>query len=170
MINSKTCKFQSVLPSFVTILMWFLPFILNHWQGLMILSKLMWERYWILAKVTISSFTCFLDILHTYSQSNQFYSSLSCGDITGASLSVSRPTNAAGMPTEGEDIVTQEQFFAFIEQEIRKIDLFTKRMVSHDDHLNVHFLHPYTCTSITRYSQSPTHLTCFYFEPVVSTE
>lgn len=48
----------------------------------------------------------------------------------GASLSVSRPTNAAGMPLKAkEDIVTQEQFFSFIEQEIRKIDLFTKRMV-----------------------------------------
>jgi SPX domain protein involved in polyphosphate accumulation len=44
----------------------------------------------------------------------------------GASLSVQRPTNAAGLP---ENQSTQEQFFSFIEQEIRKIDLFTKRMV-----------------------------------------
>jgi SPX domain protein involved in polyphosphate accumulation len=44
----------------------------------------------------------------------------------GASLSVARPTNAAGLP---ENQSTQEQFFSFIEQEIRKIDLFTKRMV-----------------------------------------
>ena len=48
----------------------------------------------------------------------------------GASLSVARPTNAAGMPLQNkEDVVTQEQFFSFIEQEIRKIDLFTKRVV-----------------------------------------
>ena len=46
----------------------------------------------------------------------------------GASLSVARPTNAAGLP-ENEQKVSQEQFFGFIEQEIRKIDLFTKRMV-----------------------------------------
>eukprot|EP00596_Hydrurales_sp_CCMP1899_P008312 CAMPEP_0119042730 /NCGR_PEP_ID=MMETSP1177-20130426/16114_1 /TAXON_ID=2985 /ORGANISM="Ochromonas sp, Strain CCMP1899" /LENGTH=664 /DNA_ID=CAMNT_0007009715 /DNA_START=325 /DNA_END=2319 /DNA_ORIENTATION=+ len=48
----------------------------------------------------------------------------------GASLSVSRPTNAAGMPLGAkEDHVTQEQFFSFIEQEIRKIDMFTKKQV-----------------------------------------
>ena len=46
----------------------------------------------------------------------------------GASLSVARPTNAAGLP-ENEQKISQEQFFGFIEQEIRKIDLFTKRMV-----------------------------------------
>ena len=44
----------------------------------------------------------------------------------GASLSVARPTNAAGLP---ENQSTQEQFFSFIEQEIRKIDKFTIRMV-----------------------------------------
>lgn len=49
----------------------------------------------------------------------------------GASLSVARPTNAAGMPLGAkEDHVTQEQFFSFIEQEIRKIDMFTKKQVS----------------------------------------
>lgn len=48
----------------------------------------------------------------------------------GASLSVARPTNAAGMPLGAkEDHVTQEQFFSFIEQEIRKIDMFTKKQV-----------------------------------------
>jgi SPX domain protein involved in polyphosphate accumulation len=52
----------------------------------------------------------------------------------GASLSVSRPTNAAGMPIGAkEDHVTQEQFFSFIEQEIRKIDMFTKKQVDYND-------------------------------------
>ena len=67
---------------------------------------------------------------------------------SGASLSVSRPTNAAGMPTGGEDIVTQEQFFAFIEQEIRKIDLFTKRMVSRHHH-HTHFIHIHPSHSLS---------------------
>jgi SPX domain protein involved in polyphosphate accumulation len=46
----------------------------------------------------------------------------------GTSLSVARPTNAAGMPQAGEGI-TQEQFFSFLEQEMRKIDQFTKKQV-----------------------------------------
>eukprot|EP00981_Chlorochromonas_danica_P013550 scaffold6470_cov243-Ochromonas_danica.AAC.2 len=48
---------------------------------------------------------------------------------TATSLSVPRPTNAAGMPVEGPH-VTQEQFYAFLEQEMRKIEQFTKKQVN----------------------------------------
>jgi hypothetical protein len=44
------------------------------------------------------------------------------------SLSIPRPTNAAGMPVEGTQM-TQEQFYAFLEQEMRKIEQFTKKQV-----------------------------------------
>lgn len=44
------------------------------------------------------------------------------------SLSIPRPTNAAGMPLAGKQI-SQEQFFAFLEQEMRKIEQFTKKQV-----------------------------------------
>ncbi len=47
---------------------------------------------------------------------------------SGTSLSIPRPTNAAGMPVEGSEI-SQEQFYAFLEQEMRKIELFTKKQV-----------------------------------------
>ena len=106
----------------------------------MTLSKLMWERYWILAKVINSHSSLSVCLSLSISRSHLMMI-IFCG-VSGASLSVSRPTNAAGMPTEGEDIVTQEQFFAFIEQEIRKIDLFTKRMVSH--HYRHYILVPHT--------------------------
>lgn len=43
-------------------------------------------------------------------------------------MSIPRPTNAAGMPVEGSQI-TQEQFYAFLEQEMRKIEMFTKKQV-----------------------------------------
>ena len=45
-------------------------------------------------------------------------------------MSVPRPTNAAGMPVEevGSE-VTQEQFYAYLEQEMRKIEQFTKKQV-----------------------------------------
>lgn len=46
----------------------------------------------------------------------------------GTSLSIPRPTNAAGMPVQGP-AVTQEQFYAFLEQEMRKIEQFTKSQV-----------------------------------------
>lgn len=45
----------------------------------------------------------------------------------GTSLSVPRPTNAAGVPEE--NAVTQEQFYSFLENEMRKIELFTKAQV-----------------------------------------
>jgi len=44
----------------------------------------------------------------------------------GTSLSVPRPTNAAGMPV---DETTQEDFFIFLENEMRKIEEFTKQQV-----------------------------------------
>eukprot|EP01031_Cornospumella_fuschlensis_P036887 gene36887-44750_t len=44
------------------------------------------------------------------------------------SLSIPRPTNAAGMPVEGKHI-TQEEFYAFLEKEMRKIEQFTKEQV-----------------------------------------
>jgi SPX domain protein involved in polyphosphate accumulation/uncharacterized membrane protein YidH (DUF202 family) len=43
-----------------------------------------------------------------------------------ASLSVPLPTNAAGMPVEQ---MSQENFYAFLEQEMRKIEQFTKKQV-----------------------------------------
>lgn len=43
-----------------------------------------------------------------------------------ASLSVPLPTNAAGMPVEQ---MSQEKFYAFLEQEMRKIEQFTKKQV-----------------------------------------
>lgn len=43
-----------------------------------------------------------------------------------ASLSVPVPTNAAGMPVEP---MSQEKFYAFLEQEMRKIEQFTKKQV-----------------------------------------
>ena len=51
-----------------------------------------------------------------------------CKDVgKGTSLSVPRPTNAAGMPIE--DTITQEQFFTFLESEMRKIEEFTNGQV-----------------------------------------
>ncbi|KAJ1436068.1 VTC domain-containing protein [Ochromonadaceae sp. CCMP2298] len=48
----------------------------------------------------------------------------------GASLSISRPTNAAGMPTQRLDSgISQEDFYAFLEREMRKIEQFTKHQV-----------------------------------------
>ena len=47
----------------------------------------------------------------------------------GTSLSVPRPTNAAGIPFESKGEATQEMFFNFLDQEMRKIDQFTKKMV-----------------------------------------
>ena len=46
----------------------------------------------------------------------------------GTSLSVPRPTNAAGMPVDSVS-VTQEDFFSVLESEMRKIEEFTKQMV-----------------------------------------
>lgn len=43
----------------------------------------------------------------------------------GTSLSVPRPTNAAGVPDE----LTQESFYKLIEDEMRKIEQFTEKMV-----------------------------------------
>jgi preprotein translocase subunit SecE len=48
-------------------------------------------------------------------------------------LSIPRPTNAAGMPVEGTQM-TQEQFYAFLEQEMRKIEQFTKKQVMRSHH------------------------------------
>eukprot|EP01038_Epipyxis_sp_PR26KG_P008677 gene8677-11725_t len=49
------------------------------------------------------------------------------------SLSVPRPTNAAAMPYDqvgnGSSETTHEQFYSFLEQEMRKIEQFTKRQV-----------------------------------------
>ena len=43
----------------------------------------------------------------------------------GTSLSVPRPTNAAGVP----DALTQESFYTLIEEEMKKIDQFTEKVV-----------------------------------------
>lgn len=52
----------------------------------------------------------------------------------GTSLSVARPTNAKGVPeTEpknGKQGITQEQFYSTLENEMKKIDVFTKKMVT----------------------------------------
>ncbi len=48
----------------------------------------------------------------------------------GTSLSVPRPTNAAGIPLERPEEATQEQFYNMLEQEMRKIEQFTKKMVN----------------------------------------
>lgn len=50
----------------------------------------------------------------------------------GTSLSVTRPTNAAGVRVSrgsGEQI-TQEHFFSFLESEMKKIEQFTKKKVT----------------------------------------
>jgi len=48
----------------------------------------------------------------------------------GIALTVPPPTNAAGMPIPKEFAeMTQEQFYSFLEQEMRKIEQFTKKMV-----------------------------------------
>ena len=62
------------------------------------------------------------------------------------------------MPTEGEEIVTQEQFFACIEQEIRKIDLFTKRMVGHYHHHHIYSLHSSPSTLPSHTVEYPIHI------------
>jgi hypothetical protein len=54
---------------------------------------------------------------------------LICFLSTATSLTVPRPTNAAGVPLEGETI-SQEQFYAVVEQEMRKIEHFTRAKVS----------------------------------------
>lgn len=48
--------------------------------------------------------------------------------FTATSLTVPRPTNAAGVPLEGANI-SQEQFYAVLEQEMRKIEHFTRAKV-----------------------------------------
>lgn len=45
------------------------------------------------------------------------------------SLTIPRPTNAAGMPVDRAQEMTQEQFFLFLEQEMRKIEQFTQKQV-----------------------------------------
>jgi SPX domain protein involved in polyphosphate accumulation len=45
----------------------------------------------------------------------------------GTSLSVPRPTNAAGTPIKAT--ISQEDFFVFLENEMRKIEDFTKLKV-----------------------------------------
>eukprot|EP01041_Mallomonas_annulata_P011239 gene11239-23500_t len=48
----------------------------------------------------------------------------------GIALTVPLPTNAAGMPIDRAVLeLTQEQFYSFLEQEMRKIEQFTKKMV-----------------------------------------
>ena len=48
----------------------------------------------------------------------------------GTSLSIPRQTNAAGMPIEeASSNISQEQFYGFLEQEMRKIEQFTKKQV-----------------------------------------
>ena len=50
----------------------------------------------------------------------------------GTSLSVTRPTNAAGVRVSrgsGEQM-TQEHFFSFLESEMKKIEQFTKKKVT----------------------------------------
>lgn len=47
----------------------------------------------------------------------------------GTSLSVPRPTNAAGMPLRKAITSTQEDFFMVLESEMKKIEQFTKEHV-----------------------------------------
>jgi hypothetical protein len=47
------------------------------------------------------------------------------------SLTKSQPTNAKGVPDKATTVKTQEQFYAMLESEMRKIDDFTKKMVVH---------------------------------------
>ena len=50
----------------------------------------------------------------------------------GIALSVPAQTNAAGIPVDMDPALaslTQEQFYSFLEQEMRKIEQFTKKMV-----------------------------------------
>jgi SPX domain protein involved in polyphosphate accumulation len=47
----------------------------------------------------------------------------------GTSLTVPRPTNAAGMPVDQTVQVTQEDFFVFLESEMKKIEEFTRSQV-----------------------------------------
>jgi hypothetical protein len=49
--------------------------------------------------------------------------------FSATSLSIPRPTNAAGVPMIGNSDMTQEHFFSFLEQEMRKIEQFTKKQV-----------------------------------------
>lgn len=53
----------------------------------------------------------------------------------GTSLSIPRPTNSAGAPSSSTE-VTQEHFFSLLEQEMKKIELFTKKMVQ-QKHLTI---------------------------------
>lgn len=50
------------------------------------------------------------------------------GTGVGTSLSVPLPTNAAGMPRTTQKI-TQEEFFEFLESEMKKIERFTQEKV-----------------------------------------
>ena len=47
------------------------------------------------------------------------------------SLTKSQPTNAKGVPDKEMSVKTQEQFFSVLEGEMKKIDMFTKKMVLH---------------------------------------
>ena len=52
----------------------------------------------------------------------------------GTSLSVPLPTNAAGMPiSAGQADITQEDFFKFLESEMRKIEEFTRAQVCYNN-------------------------------------
>jgi hypothetical protein len=57
------------------------------------------------------------------------------------SLSIPRPTNAAGVPISGQ--ASQEDFYVFLEQEMKKIESFTKTKVFEQKHPST-FLHPYS--------------------------
>ena len=50
----------------------------------------------------------------------------------GTSLSVSRPTNSAGVPSArgSAEQITQEHFFTYLEKEMKKIEQFTKKKVT----------------------------------------
>jgi hypothetical protein len=45
----------------------------------------------------------------------------------GTSLTIPLPTNAAGMPMD--DPINQEMFYDFLEQEMKKIEMFTRKEV-----------------------------------------
>ena len=47
----------------------------------------------------------------------------------GTSLSVPKSTSSTGTPADVDDANTQEQFFSVLEGEMKKIELFTKKMV-----------------------------------------
>ena len=59
-------------------------------------------------------------------QMEEVHLSAPSDDSKATSLSIPRPTNAAGVPMQQS--ITQEDFYVFLEQEMKKIELFTKSL------------------------------------------